>query len=91
MYRFVIERDLPGAGNLSAEQMREVAQASNAALRDLGPAVQWEQSFVTADRVYCVYLGEDESVVREHAKRAGLPATKVSEVKRVVDPLTGNA
>jgi hypothetical protein len=90
MRRFVIERDLPGAGTLSGEQLQDVAQTSNAVLRDMGTDVQWEQSYITADRVYCVYRAENEDLVREHAKAAGLPATKVSEVKTVVDPLTAN-
>jgi hypothetical protein len=90
MQRYVIERNVPGAGSLSAEQIRETAQTSNAALSDLGPGIQWVQSHITADRIYCVYLAESAELVHEHARRAGLPATKVSEVTRVVDPMTGN-
>jgi hypothetical protein len=90
MHRYVIERDLPGVGSFSAEQLQEAGQASNAALRDLGPGVQWVQSFVTEDRIYCVYLAKDEQIAREHAKLAGLPATRISEVKHVVDPLLGH-
>ena len=88
MHRYVIERDLPGAGNLTSEQIRATAQTSNKALSDLGPGIQWVQSHVTADRIYCEYLAENEHIVREHAARAGLPASKVSEVKRVVGPLS---
>ena len=90
MHRYVIERDIPGVGSFSAEQLQEAGQASNAALRDLGPGVQWVQSFITADRIYCVYLAQDEQIAREHAERAGLPANKISEVMHVVDPLLGS-
>ncbi len=88
MRRYVIERDMPGLGNLSAEQVRDAAQVSNAALASLGPDIQWEHSYVTGDRMYCIYLASDERIVREHAKRGGFPATSVVEVKRVIDPLT---
>jgi hypothetical protein len=89
MRRYVIERDLPGVGNASAEELKQTSQKSNAALRDLGPDIQWVQSHVTEDRIYCVYLAENEEILREHAQRAGLPATKVSEVTHIADPLTG--
>ena len=88
MHRFVIERDLPGVGGSSTAQLNEVRQASNAVLHDMGPGIQWVESFVTTDRIYCVYLAENEQMAREHATRAGLPATKVSQVKHVVDTLT---
>jgi uncharacterized protein DUF4242 len=88
MYRYIIERDLPGAGSLSAEQLRDVSRTSTSVLRDMGPGIQWIHSFVTADRVYCVYLAENEQLVREHAKRGGFPCTKVSEVLQVIDPVT---
>jgi hypothetical protein len=90
MHRYVIERDLPGAGNLSASHLNEVRQISNAAVRDTGPGIQWVESFVTADRMYCHYLAENEQLVRTHAERAGLPCTKISEVRSVVDRLTAN-
>ena len=86
MRRYVIERDLPGAGELAEEQLSTVRQASNVALMETG-GVQWVQSFVTEDRIYCHYLAENEGKVREHATRAGIPCTKVSEVRSVVDPL----
>ena len=88
MNRYVIEREVAGAGNLSEEQLQSVRKTSNAALSDTGPGIQWVQSFVTADRIYCHYLAESEELVREHARRAGLPATTVSEVRSVDDPLT---
>jgi hypothetical protein len=90
MHRYVIERDLPGVGSFTTEQLQDAGQASNAALRDLGPGVQWVQSFITADRIYCVYLAENEQIARDHARLAGLPATKISEVVHVVDPLLGS-
>jgi uncharacterized protein DUF4242 len=91
MNRYVIERDLPGAGTLSADQLRDVSRTSSAVLRDMGPGIQWIQSFVTADRIYCVYLAENEQLVREHAKRGGFPCTKVSEVLQVIDPVTATS
>ena len=91
MNRYVIERDLPGVGTLSAEQLKAAAQISCKALNELGASIQWVQSHVTGDRIYCEYLAENEHLVREHAARAGLPANRVSEVKRVIDPLTATA
>ncbi len=88
MHRYVIERELTGVGSFSPDQIRDAAKASNAALSQIGRGIQWEHSYVTADRIYCVYLAENEQLVREHAKRAGVPATIVSEVKRVIDPLS---
>jgi hypothetical protein len=91
MKRFVIERDMPGVGTLEREQMREAAQKSNSVLHQLGPDIQWVQSFVTPDRIYCVYLARDEKLVRKHAEISGFPANKISEVKRVIDPTTAAA
>jgi hypothetical protein len=88
MRRYVIERDLQGVGSLSAEQLNTVRQTSNVALGDTGPGIQWVESYVTSDRIYCHYLAENEDMVKEHAQRAGLPCTKVSEVRSVVDTLT---
>jgi hypothetical protein len=88
MRRYVIERDLSGVGSLPAAELNSVRNTSNVALSDTGPGIQWVESFVTSDRIYCHYLAESEDKVREHAQRAGLPCTKVSEVRSVVDPLT---
>ncbi len=88
MRRFVIEREMPGLGNLSSEQLRDASLASCEALRSLGTVIQWEHSYVTGDKLYCVYLAENEQLVREHAKRGGFPANKVVEVKQIIDPLT---
>lgn len=91
MHRYVIERDLPGAGDLSQAQLKNVATTSNAVLAELGSGIQWEQSYVTGDRIYCVYLAENEQILREHAKRGGFPATRISEVTNVLDALTANS
>lgn len=88
MRRYVIERDLQGAGTLSAEQLRDVSATSVAVLREMGPGIQWLQTYVTEDRMYCVYLAESEQMIREHGKRGGFPCTRISEVKHVIDPLT---
>ncbi len=90
MQRYVIERDLPGAGDLSAAQLQAIAKTSNAVLREMGAGIQWEHSYVTANRIYCVYLAKDEQMIREHAKRGGFPCTKVSGVAEVIGPLTEN-
>jgi hypothetical protein len=87
MKRYVIERDLPGAGKLTTEQIRTASQGSVKALSDLGTGIQWMRSHVTKDRIYCEYLAENEALVIAHAERAGLPATKISEVARVIDPM----
>jgi hypothetical protein len=88
MKRFVIERDIPGAGTLEREQLREAAQKSNSVLHELGPDIQWVHSYVTQDRIYCVYLATDAALIRKHAEMSGFPASKVTEVKRVIDPST---
>ena len=85
MPKYVIERDVPGAGNLSDAQLRELSQKSVSVLKGMGPEIQWLHSYVTGDKVYCVYLAADESVVREHAKRAGMPANRISAVRRLLD------
>lgn len=88
MPKFVIEREIPGIGSLSAEDLRAAQQKSNDALAVLAPRVQQQQSFVTADKVYCVYIAEDESAVAEHAALSGFPADRVSRVAAVMDPTT---
>jgi hypothetical protein len=89
MPKFVIERNLPGAGQLTQNQLREISQKSNKILRELGPDVQWVQSFVTGDKLYCVYVAKDEGIVREHARCGGFPADAVNQVTTVIDPTTG--
>lgn len=88
MPKFVIERDLPGAGRLSGEELTAIAQRSCAVLRELGPTVQWVHSYVTDDRLYCVYIAQEEDQVREHARRGGFPADNVARVRRMIDPTT---
>ncbi len=88
MPRFVIERDLPGAGGLGPDQLRGISRKSCEVLGQLGPEIQWEHSYVTADRIYCVYLAAEESAVREHARRGGFPADRISRVTAVIDPVT---
>jgi hypothetical protein len=88
MKRYVIERDLPGVGGLSRAQLKDAAETSNSALAQLAGRAQWVQSYVMDDKTYCVYLAEDEVAVREHARLSGFPATKVSEVRGVIDPMT---
>jgi hypothetical protein len=90
MPQYVIERTLPGAGNLTAEQLKGVAQKSNRVLKELGPQIQWLHSYVTGDKIYCVYNAPNADIVREHAKRGGFPADSVSEVKNVINPATGS-
>jgi Protein of unknown function (DUF4242) len=88
MKRYVIERDLPGVGGLNREQLKEVATTSNNALTKLAGKVQWVQSFVVDDKSFCIYLAEGEASVREHARLSGIPASKVTEVRNVIDPMT---
>jgi cell division inhibitor SulA len=87
MPQFVIEREVPGAGSLSETALREISLQSLQALRELGPQIQWLHSYVTEDKIYCVYLAPDESMIREHARRAGIPANRISAVRRLVDPV----
>jgi len=88
MPKFVIERDIPGAGKLTAEQLHGISQKSCGVLSKLGPQIQWVESFVTDDKVYCVYIAPNEALVREHAKQGGFPANRVSQVRSVINPTT---
>ena len=88
MKRYVIERNMPGVGNLNSEQLKGAAATSNNALSKLAGKAQWEQSFVVNDKIFCVYLADSEASVQEHARLSGFPANKVSEVRRVIDPMT---
>jgi Protein of unknown function (DUF4242) len=88
MPRFIIEREIPGAGNLTPSDLQAVSQKSCAVLRELGPQIQWVRSFVTQDKIYCEYLAPDEKLVREHARQGGFPANSVARVIRVIDPTT---
>ncbi len=88
MPKFLIEREIPGAGGLPAEELQAISQKSCGVLREMGPQIQWVESYVTGDKVYCVYIAPDEAAVREHAARGGFPANRVSEIKRMIDPTT---
>jgi uncharacterized protein DUF4242 len=91
MPKFVIERDLPGAGKLTPEQLQAISEKSRGVLQAMGPKIQWVQSYVTDDKIYCVYIAPDENAVREHAKRGGFPANRVSQVRTMIDPTTSEA
>jgi hypothetical protein len=91
MPKYVIEREIPGAGKLTPEQLQAVSQKSCSVLQNLGPQIQWVHSYVTDDRIYCVYIAPDEATVREHAKQGGFPANRISEVKTVIDPTTAES
>ena len=86
MDQFVIEREIPGAGSLSEAEIEEVSLRSLASLKELGPQIQWLHSYVTEDKVYCVYLAPDEDTIREHARRAGIPADRIAAVRRLLGP-----
>ena len=88
MPKFVIEREIPGAGNLSDSELQEISRKSLKVLNAMGPEIQWLHSYVTGDKVYCVYLEPDEAKIREHAKRGGFPANRISAVRRMIDPTT---
>ncbi|MEN3369607.1 MAG: hypothetical protein V7609_1750 [Verrucomicrobiota bacterium] len=91
MPKYVIEREIAGAGDLSAEQLQAISQKSCGILQQMGPQIQWVQSYVTDDKIYCVYIAPDEKTVREHAVQGGFPANRVSEVHSVIDPTTAEA
>ena len=91
MPKFVIERDIPGAGQLSAQELQAISQKSCSVLGGMGPQIQWLHSYVTGDKVYCVYIAPNEETVREHARLGGFPANRVSEVRAIIDPTTADA
>jgi hypothetical protein len=88
MPKYLIERELPGAGKLSSDQLKAISQKSCSVLNKLGPQIQWIQSYVTGDKIYCVYRAPNEAMVREHAQQGGFPANKISEITTVIDPST---
>ena len=91
MPKFVIERNIAGAGKLTPSELQSVSATSCGVLRDLGPSIQWVQSYVTDDKIYCVYNAPDEALVRKHAQQGGFPADVVAQVRRVIDPITAEA
>lgn len=88
MPKYLIEREIPGAGKLSAEELRGISQKSCGVLQGLGPQIQWVQSYVTGDKITCIYIAPNEEMVREHARQGGFPANRVEEIKQVIDPTT---
>jgi hypothetical protein len=90
MPKFVIEREIPGAGKMSAEELRSAAQHSNQVLQGLGPDIQWEHSYVTGDKLFCVYNAPSEELIRTHAQQSGFPANKITPVAAVISPATAN-
>ena len=90
MPKFGIERELPGAGKLTSDELRDISQKSNKVICDLGPEIRWQQSYVTDDKIYCVYVAPDEDILFEHARCGGFPADRISRVTSVIDPSTGD-
>ena len=88
MPKYVIERDIPGAGKLSPQELQAISQKSCGVLREMGPQIQWVQSYVTDDKIYCVYVAPNEEAVRRHARQGGFPANRISRVQSVIDPTT---
>lgn len=88
MPKYVIEREIPGAGNIPADQLKAISQTSCGVLKNLGPQIQWLHSYVTNNKIYCVYIAPNEAMVREHAMQGGFPANSISEVKTMIDPTT---
>jgi hypothetical protein len=91
MPKFIIEREIPGAGKLSPEQLQGIAQKSCNVIRSLGPQIQWIESYVTDDKLYCVYIAPSDEVIREHARQGGFPANRVSAIRRMIDPTTAES
>ena len=91
MPKYVIERDIPGVGNSPTAALQAVSQTSCSVLKDLGPQIQWLESYVTDDKIYCIYIAPNEDMIREHATRGGFPANRISEIKTIIDPTTAEA
>jgi hypothetical protein len=91
MPKFVIEREIPGAGSLTPAQLHAISQTSCGVLQELGPSIQWLHSYVTGDKIYCIYIAPDEELVREHAARGGFPANRVSRVTSIIDPTSAES
>jgi hypothetical protein len=91
MPKYVIERELPGAGKLSPAELKAISQKSCGVIRNLGPEIQWIESFVTTDKIYCIYRAPSEALIREHAAQGGFPANRISEIKGMIDPTTADA
>ena len=86
--KFIIERDIPAVGSFAREQLREAAAKSNGVLKELGPDIQWQESYVAGEKTFCVYLAKDEAIIHKHAELSGFPATKITEIRKMIDPTT---
>jgi len=91
MPKYVIEREIPGAGKMTPQELQGASQKSCSVLRNLGPQIQWVQSYVTADKLYCIYIAPNEEIIREHAQQGGFPANRISEIRTMIDPTTAEA
>ena len=91
MPKYVIEREIPGAGSMTPEQLQVASQTSCGVLQKMGPQIQWQQSYVTRDKLYCIYIAPNEDTIREHAQQGGFPANRISEIKTIIDPTTAEA
>lgn len=89
MPKYIIEREIPGAGNLSATELQKISQRSCCILKEMGPQIQWLESFVTADKIYCIYIAPDEESIRSHAEKGEFPANSIAEITTIIDPTTG--
>jgi len=90
MPKYIIERDIPGAGQLTQAELQGISQKSCGVLRDMGPCIQWLHSYVTGDKVYCIYIADSEQAIREHAEQGGFPVNRIEEIKTVIDPTTAD-
>jgi hypothetical protein len=86
MPKYVIEREIPGAGKMSSKELQDISKMSNSVIQEMGPKIQWNHSYVTGDKIYCEYIAENKEMVREHAKKGGFPADRISEVRTIIDP-----
>ena len=89
MPKYIIEREIPGAGNLTGDELQQISQKSCCILKEMGPQIQWLESFVTDNKVYCIYIAPDEKTIQQHAERGEFPANSIAEIKTVIDPTTG--
>jgi hypothetical protein len=90
MPKYIIERDIPGAGQLGPVELQGISQKSCGVLRDIGSGIQWQESYVTNDKVYCIYIADNEQLIREHAEQGGFPVNRIEEIKTIIDPTTGD-
>ncbi|WP_445371577.1 DUF4242 domain-containing protein [Methylomonas sp. HW2-6] len=90
MPKYIIERDIPGAGQLTQAELQGISQKSCGVLREMGPRIQWQHSYVTGDKVYCIYIADSEHAIREHAEQGGFPANRIEEIKTVIDPTSAD-